>query len=319
MPLDLLLGQHRLRLAWLKFFQVSLEPQPDSGNQENHTKQTGDDGDHPPSPDAAVPDHAEPERGERSIAGKREAPFSENKERRQEETGSVEREEHPQPHQESQLEKRPDVGDSERKKRQRRGEGCGKNPVAGVGEGQPERLPGVRPRNPLRIEPVIDVDGVVGAQADDEGGEGKGNYVDGGEKQSRCPQGQEGAAEDDDRNEQCRQEPPVGEIKEPQDHHEGREDASDNVPLHGRFVDDRAQVSPGAGDGDPGTGPSLIYCGNQLPGKGHVLHRPGRFGDNDEDPSVPGEKIGRRSVQIQGLACLPEPGKDQVPEPQGIG
>ena len=117
--------------------------------------------------------------------------------------------------------------------------------------------------------------------------------------------------------EEGRQEPVIGEVKQPEDHRKGRDEAEDDVLLHHPFVDDRGEVGTGAGDGDFRTFPCLVYPYHELAGEGHLLHRQGRLGDHDQEPAVTGEEIRGVRVEIEGPAPLFQAGKHHFPEIEG--
>jgi len=96
-----------------------------------------------------------------------------DQQRRQEEERGVQGKEHPQPHQQTKFRQGAHVRDIQGQKRQGRGNGRGKDAVAGIQKRQAQRLIGPQTRGPLRMEAVVKVNGIVGAQADDQRHEGK--------------------------------------------------------------------------------------------------------------------------------------------------
>jgi len=317
--LHLLLRQERLRAFRLEVLQFPLETQEKGGDQKGDRKDQGKGG-HRPAPSAAEgPEPAESEAGKRSVDGTGESTFDEHQQGRKEQEGGVEGKENAEPHQEAQFGQSPHVGDHQGQKRQRRGHRGGKDAVTGIHHRQTDGFPRIAPRGFFSAESVIEVDGVVGAEADDKGGKGKGDDVDGGEEQPRGSQRQDHAVGEYQGDQKGRQEAAIGEEEKPEHHEQRRHDAGHDVLLHHRFVDDRGERGAGAGDVHPGARAGLVDAGHQLPCECHVVHRPRRFRDHDQEPAVPGKEIGGFGVEIEGLARRFQAGQHQVAQGERVG
>jgi len=78
-------------------------------------------------------------------------------------------------------------------------------------------------------------------------------------------------------------------------------------------------VGAGAGNCDPRVPARLVDTRHEFAGKVHVVHRFRRFGNHDQDPAVPGKKVGGVGVEVQRLTSCLQAGQHQVPEREGVG